>query len=267
MLTWDDPNERYYAHGLDRGVLYIPGLNPIPWNGLTGFDEGSSGVSSMLYRDGVVYLADVDAGDFSGQLTTIFYPDEFGKCVGIPEVVDGFFVDNQKPKRFGFAYRTLVGSGTEGDMFGYQIHLVYNALASIGTRSRKTLGNDATPVEFNFDIVCTPMKVPGYRPTAHYIIDTRSVSPALVTEIENMLYGDGVTPGSLPAPVVLFDKLYVAIVVTKYADGTFMVEGSTTNVVMLDAIHFQINNVNSTEPDVNGQYIISDGGTTTVVLG
>jgi len=269
MLTWDNPNERYYAHGLDRGVLYIPGRDPIPWNGLTGFDEGSGGVTSMLYRDGVVYLADVDASDFTGQLTTLFYPNAFGECVGIPEAADGFFVDNQKPKRFGFSYRTLVGSGTKGDMFGYQIHMVYNCMASIGSRNRKTIGANTDPTEFSFDIVCTPVKLPGYRPTAHYVIDTRDMSSATIVELENILYGDGVTPGVLPVPEVIFDILNfgAAIVVTSYANGTFMVEASNANIDMLDDYHFQVNNINSTVPDVNGEYIISDGGTTTVVVG
>ena len=34
MINWDDPDKRYYQHGLDHGVLYIPSLDPIPWNGL-----------------------------------------------------------------------------------------------------------------------------------------------------------------------------------------------------------------------------------------
>lgn len=269
LLTWDNPNERYYQHGLDRGVLYIPGKDPIPWNGLTSFDEGSGGETSMLYRDGVVYLADVDASDFTASMSAIFFPDLLGECLGIPEVTDGFFVDNQKPKRFGLSYRSLVGSGTKGDMFGYQIHMVYNVMASLGTRNRKTLTKDPEPMTFDFDLVCTPVKLPGYRPTAHYVIDTRNMSQSKITQLEDILYGSGSTVGELPDPITFFDIMNYgsAIVVTDHGDGTFSIDGSNDNVFMTDATHFQVNNINSTAPDANGAYTISDGGDTTVVVG
>ena len=268
MLTWDKPNERYYEHGLDRGVLYIPGRDPVPWNGLSGFDEGESGASSILYRDGVIYLSDMDASDFSGKLTTIFFPNEFHECLGIPEATDGLYVDNQKPKRFGFSYRSLIGSGTKGDMFGYQIHLVYQAMATINARSRKTIGADTAPVEFSFDLVCTPVKLVGFRPTAHYIIDTRSMSKSTVAELENILYGDGTTPGVMPPPQTLYDLMNFgdAIVVLVHLDKTFTIEASSKNVYELEPpYHFQMVNINGTD-NGDGTYVISDGGTTDVVI-
>ena len=267
MLTWDKPDQRYYAHGLDRGALYIPGKDVLPWNGLQGFDEGSNGSSAVMYRDGVIYLADTDAGDFTGQISAIFYPDEFGKCIGIPEATDGLFVDSQKPKRFCLSYRNLVGSGTNGDMFGYQIHLVYGCMATIGTRSRKTIGNSPEPSAFTFDVVCTPVKLPGFRPSAHYIIDTRGMSPSKVTQLETILYDDAY--GWLPDIETFFDLMNygAAMVVTSHANGTFDVEGSNDNVFMTDVSHFQLNNINSTVPNAAGQYTISPGGDTTVVVG
>jgi hypothetical protein len=268
MLQWDDPNKRFFAQGLDRGVLYIPGLDPIPWNGLMTFDEGDSpSAPTILYRDGVIYLADVDASDFSGNLTAMYYPDEFGVCLGIPQVTDGLFVDNQKPKRFGLSYRTLVGNGTSGDMFGYQIHLVYNCMASIGVRARASIGPNTTPTEFSFNIVCTPMKLPGYRPTAHYVIDTRNMSASKVAELEALLYGSGVTPGSLPDPEVIFDLLNYgdAIVVRVHGDGTYTVEGSSENVFSTGPHSFMMKNINGTD-NGDGTYVISDGGNTDVII-
>lgn len=270
MLTWDKPTERYYHHGLDRGVLYPPGGGAVAWNGLQSFDEGSeSPATTMYYRDGVVYLADADASDFSGKLTAIYFPDEFSECLGMPEATDGLYVDNQKPKRFDFAYRTLIGSGGIDDRFGYQIHLVYQAMASVSTRSRQTLGEGNAPTSFDFDIVCTPVKLPGYRPTAHYVIDTRGMSPSTLTQIENLLYGVGATPGRMPTPTELFDIMNFgdAIRVTSHADGTFTVEASSDNIQMLDFDHFQLNNINATAPNAAGEYVISDGGTTTVTTG
>ncbi|HEU5091935.1 MAG TPA: hypothetical protein VFT30_04575, partial [Nitrospira sp.] len=247
LLTWDPVDKRYYSHGLDRGVLYLPGEDPIAWNGLQNFEENSQGTSTLYYRDGVVYLADAEAGDFSGKITAMFYPDEFGVCIGIPEVTDGLYADAQKPKRFGLSYRTLIGSGTQGDMFGYQIHLVYNCMATIGQRSRKSMGASPEPVPFTFDVNCTPVKLTGFRPSAHFAIDSRNMSQATIDDLEDLIYGAGSTPGVLPDPDVLFDMMNFgnAITVVSYADGTFDVTGSADNVFMTSMDGFQINNINA----------------------
>lgn len=269
MITWDEPTKRYYQHGLDHGVLYIPGKDPLAWNGLINFDEGGPGNTVLLYRDGVVYLADAEPGDHVGAITSMMYPDAFGACIGIPRTTDGLYADNQKPKPFSMSYRTLIGSGSAGDMFGYQLHLVYNCMATIGQRKRNTIGKETTPVEFTFDVVCTPVKLAGYRPTAHFIIDTRGLSKSTVTQVEEILYGTATTPGRMPTPTELFDIMNFgdAITVTDHGDGTFTVEGASDNVFDVEPWYFQLNNINSTMPDANGQYTISDGGTTTVVVG
>lgn len=268
MITWDDPDKRYYQHGLDHGVLYIPDLNPTPWNGLISFDEGGEGGSTeMLYRDGVVYLADAEADDFSGKITAIMYPDAFGRCIGMPKVADGLYVDNQKPQPFHLSYRTLIGSGSRGDMFGYQLHLVYNCMASIGTRQRRTIGKDTAPVEFTFDVVCTPVKLPGYRPTAHYVIDTRGMSQSIIDEIEDILYGSGSTPGRMPEPQELYDLMNYGdvIIVTVHGDGTYTVEASSDNLEELTPTSFIMRNINGVD-NGDGTYVISDGGNTDVII-
>lgn len=240
----------------------------IAWNGITGFDEGvESGATTIMYRDGIIYLADVDASDFSGRLTTLFYPEEFGECVGIPRATDGLYVDNQKPQPFAFSYRTLVGSGARGDMFGYQIHLVYNCMATISTRSRKSIGGASTPVEFGFDIVCTPVKLAGYRPTAHYIIDTRDMSDSTVAQLEAILYGSPTQAPRMPTPQELYDMMNFgdAITVTVHTDGTFTVIASNDNLQAIDDNHFVMKNINGSD-NGDGTYVISDGGTTDVIL-
>jgi len=179
------------------------------------------------------------------------------------------YVDNQKPKQFDLSYRTLIGSGTRGDMFGYQIHLIYNCMATIGQRSRNTIGSDVAPVQFKFDIVCTPVKLPGYRPTAHYIIDTRTLDASTISSLETILYGtaDGVTPGRMPTPTELFEMLNFgdALTVTVHTDGTFTVEGSSDNLEEIDINSFVMNNINGTDHG-DGTYDISDGGNTDVII-
>lgn len=221
-IKWGDPDERYYQHGLDRGVLYPITSEPVPWNGLVGFDESTEGgVTELYYRDGQIYLADAEPGDFRGQINAIMYPDVFNDHIGLVRATTGLYVDNQKQRPFHFAYRSLVGSGTRGDMFGYQIHLVYNCMATIGTRSRRTIGKDTVPMEFTFDLVCTPIRLPGYRPTAHYVIDTRGMDGLVVETLENILYGENDSmeefidepvsedvPARMPTPTELYDIMH-----------------------------------------------------------
>lgn len=267
MINWDEPDKRHYQHGLDHGVLYIPDMNPVPWNGLISLDEGGEGTTELMYRDGIVYVSDAEPSDFTAKLTAMMYPDEFGACVGFPKATDGLFVDNQKPRRFDLSYRSLVGSGTRGDMFGYQIHLVYKCMATIGQRQRRSIGPDSSSVEFTFDIACTPVKLEGYRPTAHYVIDTRNMTPSVISEIEGILYGVGNTPGRMPTPGELYDIMDYgdAIVVRVHPDGTYTVTASDDNLMLLSPTSFVMKNINGTD-NGDGTYVISDGGNTDVII-
>jgi hypothetical protein len=258
-LSWGSPDERYFQHGVDRGVLYpLTGI-AVPWNGITGVDEASDSSSSIYYIDGRIYMADVDAGDFSGSLSAYFWPDEFSTCIGIPEATDGLYVDNQKPKRFDLSYRSLIGSGTTGDMFGYQIHLVYKAMAQLGTRSRKSINDTPDPMEFQFDMVCTPVALPGYRPSAHYIIDTRHLAQSTVDALEDILYGTALSAPRLPTPTELYDLLNFgdAITFIDHGDGTWTARGSYANVHMTGPDTWEILNVNGTDHG-DGTYTLED---------
>lgn len=258
MIVWDDPNERYYHTGCDRGVLYTE-EGAVPWNGITGTTEAGAGQATVLYRDGHVYYADVEPGDFSGTVTAFFWPDQFSKCIGMPEIAPGLIADNQRPTRFGLSYRSLIGSGTYGDMFGYQIHLVYNALASIGSRTRKTLTNSPEISEFSFEMVAVPVRIKGFRPTAHFIIDTRNLAPERLAEFESVLYGGGVEPPRLPTPTEMYDLLAFgdAITFVDHGDGTWTGTGSSTNLIDHGDGTWEIHNVNGTD-NGDGTYTLED---------
>ena len=258
-IEFNKPNDRYFITGLDRGVLYPRSATPVAWPGLTGLDEAGGGTKTVLYRDGRIYYSDVEPGDFEGSLTCLFYPDEFAECAGIPHIGGGLLVDNQKPKQFDLSYRNLVGSGMTGDVFGYQIHLVYNATAAIGTRARRTRTNQPELMELTFDLTATPVKLPEMRPSAHYIVDTRYMSPASVASLEAILYGNGVSVPRLPQPAELFDLLNFgsAITFVDNGDGTWTARGSSTNLVNNGNGTFTIKNVNGTN-NGNGTFTIRD---------
>lgn len=259
-VDWDADHDRYFHQGVDRGVLYPRNANPVPWLGITGVEEASDSSASVLYRDGVIFYSSVDPGDYSGRLTTYWYPDEFAECAGIPAAAEGFHVDNQRPKSFNLSYRSLIGSGLTGDMFGYQIHLIYNATAQIGTRTRSTLTPEGTEIdELSFDLVCTPVQLPGFRPSAHYIIDTRTLSVERIAELEDILYGDGIYAGRLPAPETLFDimKFGDEIIITQIGEHKYTIEGSAKNVKNVGNGKWELNNINAVD-NGDGSHVLSD---------
>lgn len=244
-IKWDDPNERLYQTGCDRGAIYFDDGSAVAWNGLTGVDETGVGSTSVLYRDGNIYYSDIDPSDFTATIKAFFWPDAFGRCLGIPQITDGLYVDNQKPRKFNFTYRNLIGSGAKGDRFGYQIHLVYNALANVGTRSRKTRTNSVQLDEFSFDIIATPVKMPELRPSAHYIIDTRTMDKPTVKQLESILYSEG----RLPEPQELYDLMNFgdAITFIDHGDGTWTARGSSENITDHGDGTWTIRNVDGTD--------------------
>lgn len=258
MLEWGDLDDRLYHTGTDRGVLYLDDT-AVVWNGLTGVSENSDSSSTVLYVDGNVYYAGIEPGDFKGTVTAFFFPDEFSEALGMPEVADGFYVDNQKPKQFGLSYRSLIGSGTLGDMFGYQIHLVYNALASFPSLSRKTVNNTPSPIEMSFDLVCKPVALPGYRPSAHYVIDTRHLDGPTIQSLEDILYEEK----RMPTPLELHDLLNFgsSIVFEKFVHPElgecWTATGAYENVHMTSPTTWVIKNVNGTD-NGDGTYILED---------
>lgn len=265
MLTWDPPNERYFHQGLDRGAIYIGDDPPVAWNGLTEITEGGSSNTEIIYRDGKIILADVDASDFVASVGAVFFPDEFSACIGIPEAAENLYVDNQKPKRFNLSYRTLVGNGMTGDLFGYQIHLVYNCLASIGSRGRRSLSDNPEMMPFNFDLVCTPVKLPGFRPSAHYIIDTRFMQAGQRKELEELLYGKGSTPGHFPTVTELFELMNFGVTMKVYdnPDDTYKITGAGQYFTDNGDGSYTVSNINAVVAGSN--YAISDGGNTVIV--
>jgi hypothetical protein len=255
MLTWDDPDKRFYQTGCDRGAVYLEDGIAAAWNGLTGVEETGTGTASVLYRDGVIYYSDVEPSDFKANVTAFFWPDEFGRALGIPEITDGLYVDNQKPRKFDMTYRNLVGSGGKGDRFGYQIHLVYNAVANLGSRRRRTRTNQTSLEEFSFELVATPVRLPGHRPSAHYILDTRNMDKSTITELEDILYVEG----RMPTPIELYDLMNFgdAITFVDNGDGTWTARGSRLNLIDHNNGRWTIKNVNGVD-NTDGTFTLQD---------
>lgn len=207
-LVWDQTGEKLYETGVDRGVLYpknSSGAYPegFAWNGLTAVNESPSGAdSTALYADNAKYLELTSAEEFGGTIEAYTYPDEFAACDGSAELVEGITATQQDRQHFGFCYRTLVGSDTEGTKHGYKIHIVYDAVAKPSSRDNSTVNDspEAVTLSWEFSTTPVPVKAEGVKPTAHIIVNSTKLSEAKLTKLEEILYGSESAKARLPLP-------------------------------------------------------------------
>lgn len=198
-LDWSAVGERFYETGVDRGVLYVGNIPGVAWTGLTSVSESPTGGDAKAYYiDGVKYLNLSSAEEFEATIEAFASPPEFGPCDGTVSVQNGLFVTQQPRKPFGLSYRTRIGNDIDGTDHGYKIHLIYNALAAPSSRPNNTMGDSTDPISFSWSITTLPPSFTGYKPTAHFLIDSRMTPKETLIEIEDILYGSDASAPRLP---------------------------------------------------------------------
>lgn len=203
-LMWNVAGERTFQAGIDRGVLYIEGEDGVPWNGLVAVSESPSGGKvTPYYIDGIKYLNHVALEEFEATIEAYTYPEEFAQCDGSKEVHNGLFATHQPKKSFGLAYRTKVGNDVKGVDYAYKIHVVYNAVAAPTDRPNNTMTGTVDPFNFSWSIFTKPPVFTGYRPTAHFVVDSRETPANLVSYLEDILYGSIEQEPRLPSATEL----------------------------------------------------------------
>lgn len=204
-LEWDKTGERLYETGIDHGVLYPyvsgnPGTG-VAWNGLTSVTESPSGAeSNPQYADNIKYLNLRSAEEFGGTIEAFTYPEEWAECDGSKSPSKGVYFGQQTRKMFGLSYRTKLGNDTDGDDYGYILHLVYGATASPSERQYQTVNDSPEPVTFSWEFDTQAVAVEGYKPVAHIEINSQLVDATKLAAFEKKLYGDTDTEASLPMP-------------------------------------------------------------------
>lgn len=174
-----------YETGLSHGVLYPQNGSGVAWPGLMSVaDSHEGGDFEPLYLDGIKYLDLQSNSTYKTSITTFSMPDEFGPCNGEKILDNGIIITRQARERFGFSYRTEVGDG-----LGYQIHLVYNAIATPANRSYSTVNGSPSPSNSSWQIDAIPIDGPAPKPTAHYILDSIKVGEHPMAMVESLLYG------------------------------------------------------------------------------
>lgn len=191
-LIWDDIEHRGYEAGVDRGVVYpMLGGVGVPWNGLLSVTENLvGGETSEHHLDGVKYLDFVAGRDYQAVVTAFSAPEELP--IGSQQIIEGFELHRQSKSSFNFSYRTGMDEG-------YKIHMVYNCLATPAPRSSPTIGDTLDPAILSWTIDGIPVRVPGFKPAAHFIVESPRVSVLLLSALESLLYGTPIVDPAFPS--------------------------------------------------------------------
>ena len=135
-ITWDEIGDRLYETGVKNVVLYPMASSGVygtgvAWNGVTAITESPSGAeANPLYADDIKYLELRSVEEFGASIEAYTYPDEFAACDGSADLIAGVKLGQQTRNSFGLCYRTTLGNDTEGEGYGYKLHLIYGAKAS-----------------------------------------------------------------------------------------------------------------------------------------
>lgn len=222
-LEWDKAGEKLYHVGVDKVVLYhkdSEGKYPkgVPWNGVTAVNESPSGAeSTKLHANNTQYHEIRSAEEFGYTIEAYMYPDEFAECDGSKEIAKGIFATQQTRKRFGLAYRTLIGNDVNDTDHGYEIHLVYDSTASPSSKDHGTINETIDPSTMSWECSTVPVSADalGIKPTAHIIIDSTKCSKEDLKKIEDILYGSENGEARLPLP----DELASLATAISYVDN------------------------------------------------
>lgn len=209
-IDWSGTGQRFYETGIDRGVLYVGDSPGVPWIGLVSVDQAQSGgAEKARYRDGIKISNRSAPEEFDATIEAFTYPLEFEPCDGTYRGENNLRLTMQRRKAFGLSYRTLIGNDLKGISLGSRIHIVYNLRAEPSQRGYQTLTESPDAMTFSWKVSARPEVVLGFRPTPHFIVDSRDVPPELFAAIEDILYGNDDTEPALPTAgelMFLFDQ-------------------------------------------------------------
>jgi hypothetical protein len=214
-------------------MLYVDGSPGVAWNGLMNVSEASTGGTSReFFIDGIKFLNLSSLEEYLATVEVISAPKEFAPCAGRKELFPGTYAANQPRKEFGFSYRTLIGDDLQGLSGAYKIHIVYNASAKVSDDVHQT--TDKTPAfrPYSFEVTAIPEPFIDYKPSAHFVIDTRKTTAAILANIENILYGTDTEDPRMPTVSELMNILVLSGVGGGVTMGKMVlaVSGSTKSI-------------------------------------
>lgn len=220
-LTWDESDKRLYETGVDHVALYPMSGNAygtgVAWNGVTGITENPEGADANdIYADNMKYLSLISVENWKATIKAYTWPTEFNACQGEYEFNSGtrrgLFFGQQNHLKFGLAWRTIQGNATEGDSYGYKIHIAYGLSAAPSEKDHATVNDSPEATEFSWDLNSIPESFANQvdsndlQPIAHFVIDSRD-NLDYYNALEEKLFGGDSNAPTLLKPDALVDFL------------------------------------------------------------
>ena len=205
-LVWDETGKKLFETGVSNVALYPQDTTGVygagvAWNGVTNISESPSGAeATTLWANNGKYLNLYSVEEYASSIEAYTYPDEFAECDGSAEIAKGVSIGQQTRKSFGLAYKTLIGSDTDGNDHGYKLHLVYGCKAAPSERSHATVNDSPEALSFSWESSTTPVSVTGHKPTASVEIDSTKVNAEKLAAFEKILFGSDTAAARLPLP-------------------------------------------------------------------
>lgn len=214
-LVWDQSGERLYETGVSQCALYpmVSGAYPkgVAWNGITAITESPSGAESTpMYADNIKYLDIVSTETYAATIEAYMYPDEFKPCNGESEIADGVVIGQQNRQKFGLCYKTILGNDTDGEDYGYELHLVYGGLAAPAEEAHNSKNESPEGMTMSWSVSTTPVEVPSKKPTATVTFNSVKVGEKVMKAIEDVVYGSSAAEARLPLPSELIELISTA---------------------------------------------------------
>jgi hypothetical protein len=190
-ISWGGVGDRVFQAGVDRGMLYINTDVAVPWNGLSSVTEAPTGADPQdYYLDGRKIQSIAASEEFGATIDAFSSPIEFAPCAGRLNLSPALYVADQPRAKFGFSYRTMIGNDVNSTDLAYKVHLVYNAVAQISDFTHTTDSDSAAPIVYSFTVTTLPEEIDEFKPTSHFVVDSRKIDPTILSQLEAILYGD-----------------------------------------------------------------------------
>lgn len=232
-IVWDEPEDRQYEVGCDHGVLYKKATSSSgavtwegeAWNGLINVNEQPSGAEANdIYADNIKYATLRSAEKYGITIEAYCSPAGFDACDGTINVSNsGVKLKQQKREKFGFAYRTDVGSAEDTDIDpdeDYILHLVWGLSAAPSEKQHSSVNESPEALQLSWECQSDPVLINGtvggksFKPISCMEIDSRQFKTtqkkALLDELLETLYGTTgttTTKGILPDPEEVMEIL------------------------------------------------------------
>lgn len=211
-LVWDQTGSRYFHTGVSDVALFMQTGNTatndgyvagVAWSGVTNITQSPDGADAQnFYADNIKYLSIRAKENWKGTIKCYQYPSVFKAALGKKELVSGsgVWVGQQSRKSFGLVWKTKYGNDSQGEDYGYIIHIGYGLTAGPSEEEDNTTNETPEINEFSFDLESTPASDASNRvePTSYVEFNSKDVNATKLQNLIDHIYGTNSLEATMP---------------------------------------------------------------------